>query len=237
MYKCIVIDDEPIARRIIKGYLEHFNEFEISAECSNALEAMTVLSKQKFDLMFCDIQMPRITGIEFIRSLAHPPGVIFTTAYRDYAVEAFDLNVVDYLVKPFSIERFAKSINRFLEINNNISGNYDSEKKITNQAVFLKADKKFHKIDLDDILWFESLGDYIIVFTESGKITTKERIGAIADLLPKDKFLRIHRGYIVSIRKINTIGPGFIEIGKKKLPIGRLYKTEVQKLIETNSNT
>jgi len=189
------------------------------------------------ELIFCNIKMPQITGVDFIRSLAHPPDVIFTTAYRDYAVDAFELNVIDYLVKPVSFERFAKYINRFLEIRSTAE---EDHKKTTpgkrgTDYIFLKADKKHHKIELKDFLWAESMGDYILVYTTSEKITAKERIGAIAELLPDDRFIRIHRGFVVSIRKIEAIGPGFVEIGKRKLPIGRLYKKEVDLLMnQTN---
>ncbi|NQU85414.1 MAG: response regulator transcription factor [Mariniphaga sp.] len=238
MYKCIIVDDEPIARRIIKNHLVHFSEFSVEKECSNALEAMTVLSKQKIDIMFCDIQMPQITGIDFIRSLNHPPKVIFTTAYRDYAVDAFELNVVDYLVKPISFERFAKAINKILENKEIVIADVKQTEIGDNNPnyIFLKADKKHHKINLNEILWFESLGDYILVYTETGKITTKERIGVIAEMLPKENFIRIHRSFIVSINKINSIGPGFVEAGKKKLPIGRLYKSEVNELLKSKNN-
>ncbi len=234
MYKCVIVDDEPIARRIIRNHLSAFEGFIVEAECANALEAMQVLSKKRIDLLFCDIQMPQITGVDFIRSLVHPPIVIFTTAYRDYAVDAFELNVMDYLLKPISFERFAKTINKFLE--NNSSAVEPSEPNIEDPAkkqnfIFLKADKKHHKLILDEIVFIESFGDYILVYTEVGKITTKERISAVADLLPEDKFIRVHRSFIVSINKIKSIGAGFVEVGKKKIPIGRMYKKEVIQLL------
>ena len=237
MYKCLIVDDEPIARRIIKNHLAFFEQFSVEAECSNALEAIPILSKKKVDLLFCDIQMPQITGVEFIRSLTHPPDVIFTTAYRDYAVDAFELNVVDYLIKPISFERFAKSINRFLEgiEGNNTGETATADAQAESDFIFLKADKKHHKIELKDFLWAESLGDYIQVFTSSGKITVKERISALAELLPTNRFIRIHRGFVVSIHKIEAIGPGFVEINKTKLPIGRLYKKEVDQLLNSSN--
>ena len=238
MYKCVIIDDEPIARRIIKNHLSNFKDFQIVEECSNAPEATPVLSKQKIDLLFCDIRMPQITGVEFIRSLAHPPRVIFTTAFRDYAIDAFDLNVVDYLLKPISFERFTQAINKYFETTGALA---ESSPKKTVEApknqdyIFLKSDKKLYKVDLNEILWIESLGDYILVFTSEGKITTKERIGTMVEMLSPDKFIRIHRSFIVSIAKINTIGPGFVEVEKKKIPIGRSYKKEINFLININS--
>lgn len=234
MYKCIIIDDEPIAIRVIKKHLSVFNTFEIIAECSNALEAIPILSREKIDLLFCDIQMPQITGVEFVRSLTHPPNVIFTTAYRDYAVDAFELQVIDYLLKPISFERFTKAINKFLE---HISNQTEKEDKLKTEPdspdyIFLKADKKYYKINLSDIQHFESLGDYVIVLTNNKKIVTKERISNLANRLPFKSFIQIHRSYIVSISKIESVVPGFVEICKKKLPIGRNYKPRLNQLLQ-----
>ena len=234
MYRCLIIDDEPIAIRVIRNHLAAFTDFEIVAECNNALEAMSFLQKEKIDLLFCDIQMPQITGVDFVRSLLHPPHVIFTTAYRDYAVDAFELNVVDYLLKPISFERFTKAINHFLEldapkVNPPLSG---GEKNNELDFIFLKADKKHYKINLSDILYFESLGDYVIAYTTDNKIVTKERIGHLGEILSKNRFIQIHRSYIVSIARIDSIGPGFIEILKKKLPVGRNYKPGLNNLMQ-----
>lgn len=236
MYRCIIIDDEPIAIRVIRNHISAFTDFEIIAECNNALEAMPIISNEKIDLIFCDIQMPQITGVDFVRSLAHPPKVIFTTAYRDYAVDAFELNVVDYLLKPISFERFTKAINNYLEQTSvkNIQQNRSETDTRQREFIFLKADKKHHKINLSDILYLESLGDYVIVYTADKKLVTKERIGNLAGNLPSDEFIQIHRSYIVSISKIESVGSGFVEINKKKLPDGRNYKPELNKLLQKN---
>jgi DNA-binding LytR/AlgR family response regulator len=237
MYKCIIIDDEPIAIRVIRNHLSVFNDFEIVAECANAPEAMPIISRERIDLLFCDIQMPQITGIDFVRSLAHPPKVIFTTAYRDYAIEAFELNVVDYLLKPVSFERFTKAINNFLETETTHvvpARKTISDKKEEHDYIFLKADKKHYKINLNEILYFESLGDYVMVFTSTKKIVTKERIRNLAAKLPEKDFMQIHRSYIVSISKIESVGGGFVEIDKKKLPVGRNYKPQVNQLLQNN---
>ena len=235
MYQCLIIDDEPIAIRVIKNHLSAFSDFKVVAECNNALEAMPILAKEKIDLLFCDIQMPQITGIDFVRSLANPPKVIFTTAYRDYAIDAFELHVIDYLLKPVSFGRFTKAINNFLELESLQNGD-NLPREISEQKnrefIFLKADKKHYKVNLNDILYFESLGDYVIVFTVNKKIVTKERIGKLLDILPKEQFIQIHRGYVVSIPKIESVGPGFVEINKKKLPIGRNFKSEVTRLLQ-----
>ena len=236
MYKCIIIDDEPIAIRVIKNHLSAFSDFEIIAECENALEAMPIISTENIDLIFCDIQMPQITGVEFIRSLSHPPNVIFTTAYREYAVDAFELQVIDYLLKPISFERFTKAINNFLEQTSANNGQKDIavNNPKQNDYIFLKADKKHHKINLSDIFYFESLGDYVIAFTSNKKIVTKERISNLAETLPENHFLQIHRSYIVSIPKIESVGAGFVEIKGKKLPVGRSYKPLLNNLIQKN---
>lgn len=232
MYRCVIIDDEPIAIRVIRNHLASFSEFEVVAECSNALEAIPILSKEKIDLLFCDIQMPQLTGVDFVRSLPHPPQVIFTTAYRDYAVDAFELHVVDYLLKPVSFERFTKAIQHFL-----LNENPNQKKAETNHSdeerdfIFLKADKKHYKVNLDDILYIESLGDYVIAYTSEMKIVTKERISHLSELLPANRFIQIHRSYIVSINKIESVGPGFVEIRKKKLSVGRNYKAELSNLL------
>ena len=234
MYQCVIIDDEPIAIRVIKKHLSAFSDFTVFAECSNALEAMPILLKEKIDLIFCDIQMPQITGIDFVRSLAHPPKVIFTTAYRDYAIEAFELNVVDYLLKPISFERFTRAINNFLELAEleNKTKITEAENDNSRDFIFLKADKKHYKVNLNDLLYFESLGDYVIAYTLDKKIITKERIGSLPEILPHNRFIQIHRGYVISISKIEAVGPGFVEINKKKLPVGRNYKPELLRLLE-----
>ncbi len=236
MYRCVIIDDEPIAIRVIKNHLAAFAHFEIVAECANALEAMPVLAKEKIDLLFCDIQMPQITGVDFVRSLPHPPKVIFTTAYRDYAVDAFELNVVDYLLKPISFERFTKAINHFLEneLPHTPLPPIETDANFARDFIFLKADKKHYKVNLADLLYFESLGDYVIAYTTENKIVTRERIGYLSETLPKNQFIQIHRSFIVSIQKIESVGPGFVEINKKKLPVGRNYKPLLQQLLQND---
>ncbi len=238
MYKCVIIDDEPIAIRVIKNHLGSFSNFTVIAECNNALEAMPILVQGNIDLLFCDIQMPQITGVDFVRSLSHPPKVIFTTAYRDYAIEAFELNVIDYLLKPISFERFTKAINHFLEHESvqNTATTQKTETENSRDFIFLKADKKHYKVDLCDILYFESMGDYVIVFTNERKIISKEKISNLMESLPLNQFIQIHRSYIVSIPKIESIGPGFVEINKKKLPVGRNYKPELSKLLLNNNS-
>ena len=223
----MIIDDEPIAIQVIKKHLSSFHQFKVVGEFHNAIDAMGEMPHHAVDLIFCDIHMPHITGVEFVKSLRNSPKVIFTTAYRNYAIEAFDLNIVDYLLKPISVERFAQAINKFLELS-------ASQARLDNanpppvaggkNYMVLKADKKHHKIDLSSIQYFESLGDYVVVHTSGKKLVVKEKISHIGGLVPENMFLRIHRSYIVSFDAIKAIGPGFVELEGIKLPIGRNYK-------------
>ncbi len=233
-YNCLIIDDEPIAIRVIRNHLANFKNLKLSGECSNAIEAMELLSQTRVDLIFMDIQMPQITGIEFLRTLSIPPKVIFITAYRDYAIDAFDLDVIDYLLKPVSLIRFSKAVNRFYKAMNATDNLQSSSATCSNNTdhIFVKTEKKLQKIVLHDILYIESLGDYLIIHTNTGKITIKERISHFQELLPSSLFIRIHRGYIVSVSKITAILPGQIEVGQYKIPVGRNYKQDVDKQIK-----
>ena len=232
-YKCLIIDDEPIAIRVIKNHLGSFKNFHIVGECGNAFEAMEVLAHSSVDLIFLDIQMPQITGMDFLKSLDHPPKVIFTTAYRDYAVEAFELEVIDYLLKPISLVRFSKAINRFYQQQSEYFATLANKETTApkHDYLFLKADKKWHKIVFDEIIYLESLGDYLTVHTQNGKITTKERISHLNEQLPSELFIRVHRSYIISRSKITALLPGQVELGELKIPIGRSYKEIVGKLL------
>lgn len=179
--------------------------------------------------------MPQLTGIDLLKNMPNPPKVIITTAYRDYAVDAFDLEVLDYLLKPFSLPRFSKAINRFYQQMNDTNTIQDKRVESTfNDCLFVKADKKLIKVSIADIVYIESLGDYVVVHTTSEKITTKERISNLFDKLPTDQFIRIHRGYVVAIRSIRSILAGSIEVGCQKLPIGRNYKDAVDQFLQKN---
>ncbi|KOH42520.1 LytR/AlgR family response regulator transcription factor [Sunxiuqinia dokdonensis] len=231
-YNCLIVDDEPIAIRVIKNHLSEFKNLRLVGECNHAIEAIEVLSKTKVDLLFLDIQMPQITGVEFLKNLNHPPKVIFTTAYRDYAIEAFELDVIDYLLKPISLLRFSKAINRFYQrVNETASSVTDLTQNLPADHLFVKADKKLHKVSFNELVYLESYGDYVLVHTEKGKITVKERISHLEEQLPQNRFLRVHRSYIISIDKVSSLLPGLVELGTHKVPIGRSYKAEVDKRI------
>jgi len=221
-YKCIIVDDEPLAIEVIKTHVGNLGLFEIAAECSNANEAFQFLSSCPIDLMFLDIQMPGLKGTDFLKTLVNPPKVILTTAFRDYALDGYDLNVVDYLLKPISYERFLKAINKFLSNESKDPGSKDDSKYI-----YLNVNKKVHKILINDIIYVESIKDYLTVHTSSGNIVAKHTISAFEHLLPENEFIRIHRSFIVSIAKIKGFNAHNIDIGGKELPIGPNYHTLV----------
>ena len=229
---CIAIDDEPPALEIMKNYIEAVPVLHLEGAFSNAVDALSLLQKKPVDLLFLDIQMPHILGTNFIRALPKPPKVIFTTAYRKFAVEGFDLDAVDYLLKPISFERFLKAVNKAMRLNLPVNEN-SPLKVITeneNEYIFLRADRKNIKVKLNDLLFIESLNDYIKVVTNDKTIVSKNSISALEELLPAS-FIRIHRSFIVSLNKIESYSHDLIQIGKFELPVSRSYRHEVEKVL------
>jgi DNA-binding LytR/AlgR family response regulator len=237
--KCLIIDDEPPARDILKKHIAGVEGLELSGDCSNAVEALTFLQQHPVDLLFLDIQMPHILGTSFIRTMKNPPKVIFTTAYRKFAVEGFELNAVDYLLKPISFERFLQAVNKVLQINltgaNHTSTSIDVATEQEKLFLYFRVDRRMVKVFLDDILFVESLKDYIKIVTTTKAVVTKQPISSLEELLPADSFMRIHRSYIVAVNKIDSFNTDSVEIRKNELPIGRFYKNEVNKLLNTSS--
>ncbi|MEO5997584.1 MAG: response regulator transcription factor [Chitinophagaceae bacterium] len=232
---CLIVDDEPPARDIIKKYIGSVSALELAGTCSNAIEALNVLQEQTIDLLFLDIQMPNLLGTDLIRTLKNPPKVIFTTAYRKFAVEGFDLDAVDYLLKPISFERFLKAVNKIMDISLRVQDSISSKgrgENFQNPFISLRADRKNIKIPLDDIVYVESLKDYIKVVTTTRNIITKLSISSLEELLPGNNFLRIHRSFIVAVNKIQSFTSDTIELANQKLPISRMYKNEVEKLLK-----
>lgn len=227
-YKCLVVDDEELARRLLSEYIEKVSFLELAGECKDPLEAIGFLEKENVDILFLDIQMPELTGIEFLRSMTRKPVVILTTAYSEYALESYELDVTDYLVKPFSLERFLAAVNKakdLLELRKSAIG-HKLEKK---NYISVYADHKIYRLKLDDILYIEGLKEYVSYFTPDKRIIALESLKNLEENLPKDKFIRIHKSYIVPIEKIRSIEGNQVEIGNKKIPIGRSYKDEVMK--------
>lgn len=228
--KCLIVDDEPLARDLIRGHVEKLENFEIVAECSNAMKALNVLREKQVDLIFLDIQMPQITGTEFLKTLKHPPKVIITTAYREYALEGFELDVIDYLLKPITFERFLKAINKYYQMNQEevqVFSGSSAEKLADESFIYIKENKKVVKVHLSEIRYIEGLSEYVQVFTEKRKIITKTSMAQMEEKLISDNFLRIHKSFIVSISKIEAFTANTIEIQGKELPIGRSYKNAV----------
>jgi len=235
--KCIIVEDEPIAISVVESHLNNFPDIEITAKCSNAVKAFEVLQKQKIDLMFLDINMPKLSGLDFLKTLNNPPKVIITTAYREFALDGFELNVVDYLLKPISLERFMKAIDKFYQLNA-VNAKVEQQNIVRGENsdpfIYVKADRKNIKIHLKDVVFIESMKDYVVIHKTNEKIITKQQISTFNKILPENLFLRIHRSYIVAIPKITAVTKTSVEIGKKELPISRKYKNEVSKILKVD---
>ena len=229
-YKCIVIEDEPLAQNILKKYIEEHPTLELIAVCNDALEAQGILTSENIHLLFLDINLPKLSGINFIKTLTRPPLIIFTTAYPEFAVEGFELNAIDYLLKPFSFERFLKAVNKTVEkLNTSIIQN-STENEVS--FIFLKADKKIHRVELETIHYIEAIGDYMKVVTDSGQLLVNETMKKLQEELPVKSFMRVHKSFIISRNRIRYIEGNYIQVGDKSIPIGATYRNEVLASIE-----
>jgi DNA-binding LytR/AlgR family response regulator len=225
-YTCLIIDDEPLAIKVIQEHLENFSDqFECIGTYTKPIEAMPLLNKEGIDILFLDINMPSISGIEFLKAIPNQPYVIFTTAYREYAVDAFDLNALDYLVKPISTGRFLKAINKFLSI---------EQRQTTGrkEIIHIKADKKNYNIPTENILYIEGVDNYIKIKTTSNSLICYESLAGMEQELPVDTFIRIHRSFIVNIRQIEHYTSSYIQLGERQFTIGRNYKEQVLSCLE-----
>ena len=232
---CLAVDDEPLALSVLKKYIASVPALELAGSCADAVQALDMLQQHHVDLLFMDIQMPQIMGTDFIRTLKRSPKVIFTTAYRKYAVEGFELDAVDYLLKPISFERFLKAVNKILQTEiqapDSAFQTTDIIPESSNTCLYVRADRKMVKILLNDILYIEGLNDYVKIITPEKTIVTKYLLSSLEESLSKDAFIRIHRSFIIAINKIDSYNADSIEIRKKELPIGRLFKHDVNKLL------
>lgn len=232
--RCLLIDDEPPALKVLARYIAAIDGLEIAGQCKNAIEALDVLHQKTVDVIFLDIKMPYIIGTDFLKNLSHPPKVIFVTAYREYAVDGFELDAVDYLVKPVSFERFFKAITKL----NRLTGHETSTitaKDAPNPAsfIYLKVDRDMRKIFVNDIEYIESWKDYIKVFLVGGKpFLVKQSISAMENLLSEYKFMRVHRSYMVSFDKISGYNSVSVQLAGHEIPIGRLYKQLVMERLQ-----
>ncbi len=232
---CIAVDDEPLALDVIESFLQkHPDDIQLVKKCRNALEAAEVLRHQHIDLMFLDIQMPEITGIDFIKKLENPPLVILTTAYQEYAVEGYALNVLDYLLKPISYERFLMSLNKAKEYHQ-LKKNDHPQVEMQADHMFVKSDQKLIKVSYDDIFYIEAFADYVKIFTKEKRIVTLQTMKNLEEKLPKTKFMRVHRSYIISLDKIKAISGNEVEIESQHIPIGKNYRDEFFSQIEKSN--
>jgi DNA-binding LytR/AlgR family response regulator len=231
---CLIIDDEPLASNVIKSHLKIFKDFNVLAICQDALEAYSYLTNNKnpkVDLMFLDINMPEISGIDLLKTLDHKPLTVITTAYREFAVEGFELDVFDYLVKPIAFNRFAKTINKIEQHFDLVNTHTTTVPENEDDYLFVKVDKKMVKVYFSDILYIESLKDYVRIVSTTENLITHSNIGNFTANLPSEKFVRIHRSYTVALARINAVEGNNVIIGNKIIPIGRNYQTEIKKLI------
>ena len=242
-YTCLIVDDEILAQRLLEDYVLKMPQLKIIAKCSNALTALEILQKENIDILFLDIQMPDLTGLELLKIIKNRPAVILTTAYSDHAIEGFQLDVLDYLLKPIPFERFVQAVNKACEWTNykkllsstsqlqQVPSEKTQELK-EDRFFFVKSDYKQIKILFDDILYVEGLREYVSIFTKEKRIITLETMKNMEIILPSNDFLRIHKSYIVNLQKIDAVNGNMLEVGKEKIPIGKSYKEEVMKVLK-----
>lgn len=231
IYNCIIVDDESTARNILKRYISEIEYLNLIAECKNAIEATQILKDHNIDIIFLDIEMPKLSGLDFLKTLSITPNIIITTAYREYAIDGYEFDVKDYLLKPISFDRFIKGINKI------ISSRDAAEINANKEFTYFKSGKKNIQAYYNDILFIEGLSNYVKIITVNGTIVTYEKLSELEKILPKNKFIRIHRSYIVAINKINAYGKDFIEIDKNQLSIGNTYRESfINKLSKLSKN-
>lgn len=230
--KCIIVDDEPLAIEIMESYVGKVEQLRLEGTFRNAISAFTFLQQHPVDLIFLDIQMPKLSGIDFLKTLKNPPKVIFTTAFRDYALDGFELEVADYLLKPIPFDRFLKAVGKVLH--QPVAQTTSTSVKQDDNYVYFKVDKKMIKVRMSEILFIESIKDYVKVKTGDKEIVTQQKISYLEESLPKENFLRIHRSFIVNREKIDAYSATDMEVGKFHIPIGRNYKNDVMRLLGKN---
>ncbi|MBC8172437.1 MAG: response regulator transcription factor [Chitinophagales bacterium] len=230
--RCLIVDDEPLAQQVIETYIGKISTLELVKKCNNAMEAFEALQQEHIDVMFLDVQMPVITGIDFLRSLKNPPHIVLTTAYPNFALEGFELNVTDYLLKPISFERFLKAVDKIAE-----KPDIQSAPANTGETVFqpdyffVKEDSKLVRINFGDIDHIECMKDYAKIFTKQRMIVTHHTMKKFEEILPVDKFIRVHKSYIVFLPSIQSIYGNMIETAKTKIPIGANYKDAFMRVV------
>ncbi|WP_422858696.1 LytR/AlgR family response regulator transcription factor [Flagellimonas sp. S174] len=223
----IIVDDESIANDIVKGYCDALPNLNLVQQCYDAIEAMECLRTQKVDLMFLDLNMPKLKGFEFLKTLQNPPKIIVTTAYQEHALEGYELNIVDYLLKPFSFERFVKAMNK---IGDKEETTTTASIKVKEDSLFLRSNKKIVQIKTGSILFVEAIGNYVKVVTRDKEIQVREKISHILKTLPENEFMQVHKSFVVSKKHIDEIEGNRIMIGDFIIPVGKTYKININKL-------
>lgn len=237
VFNCLVVDDEPPAREVLKRYIEKLPMIHLAGECSNALEVISFLRSNEVDMIFLDIRMPQLSGLELVNTLSHPPKIIFTTAFGEYALQSYELDAVDYLLKPIKFERFVKAVNKALPLTLLPSAvDETGHPKIvvpqSDNFLYFRSDRKMVKVILKDILYIESLKDYVKIVTENGPVVTKYSMAALEAMLPAPDFLRIHRSFIIACKHIRAYTSSHLQLGIQELPVGKLYQREVFRILE-----
>jgi DNA-binding LytR/AlgR family response regulator len=222
---CIIVDDEPLSREILEKYIADTPLLLLSGSCSDAFEAMELIRIGRIDLVFLDINMPRLSGINLVKTIENPPLIIFTTAYPEYAIEGFELDVVDYLVKPFGFERFLKAVNKAFD---RLSVKPDLKDE-RNSYIIVKSDKKIYKIDYDTLYYIQSAGDYLKIVTHEQVIIIHDTMKNMENTLPGDQFIRIHKSFLINLKRVKYVEGNEVNIGKEKLPVGASYKEHLLK--------
>ncbi len=230
MIKYIIVDDEPLAHELIEEFCNILPHLQLHQNCYNALEAMQFLNTNQTDIMFLDLNMPKLKGFDFLRTLNKPPKVIVTTAYKEFALEGYELNIVDYLLKPFSFERLVKAINKAISVDTTKNTELPQVAPKDNRF-FLKGDKKYHQVNAKQILFIEAYGNYTKLFLEEEMIIGHQKISSFEELLPKECFLRIHKSYIIALDKIRSIEGNRVMIREHEIPIGQTYRKEINELL------
>ena len=231
MIKYLIIDDEHIAHDIIKGYCDILPNMELMKHCYDAIEALDYLSTNSVDLIFLDLNMPKLKGFEFLKTLPSPPKVIVTTAYSEFAIESYELHVVDYLLKPFSFERFLKAVNKVVGLTSIIKTSSSEGNDATTNRIFLRQNKSYIQVDIATILYIEAAGNYTKISTATETITIREKISDMLESLSSVDFIQVHKSFVIAIKHIKSIEGNRIHIGVNTIPIGKLYKTNVNKLL------
>lgn len=237
VYTVLIVDDEPPAREVLKRYIRKMPILHLAGECSNGLQVIPFLHNTPVDIIFLDIQMPQLNGLELVSTLINAPKIIFTTAYAEYALESYDVQATDYLLKPIQFERFVKAVNKAIPgapaMNDTVAR---TENKQTDNFLYFRCDRKMVKVVLNDILYIESLKDYVKIITINGQIITKYSMAALEAMLPAPDFFRIHRSFIVSGKNILSYTSSHVQLSGSEIPIGKLYQREVIKALESGNN-